>query len=41
MLKNEENIAGGTTDPGYCLYNLNQFEGGVTCIGSKYDQEVV
>ena len=37
------NIARGTTDPGYWLYNLNnfsdrnQFEGGVTCIGSKFE----
>ena len=40
------NIARGTTDPGYWLYNLNhfsdrnQFEGGVTCIGSKFGQDV-
>ena len=36
------NIARGTTDPGHSLYNLNnfsdrnQFEGGMTCIGSKF-----
>ena len=41
------NIARGTTDPGHTLYNLNkfsdrnQFEGGVTYVGSKFDQEVV
>ena len=36
------NIARGTTDPGYWVYNLNHvsdwnlFEGGVTCIGSNF-----
>ena len=42
-----QNIARGTTDPGHSLYNLNhfsdrnQFEGGLTCIGSKLDQDVM
>ena len=45
--KIRKNIARGTTEPGHSLYNLNhfsdrnQFEGGVTCIGSKFGQDMV